>query len=656
MKLKALLAALSAASLLIACGGGGSGAGTSPFGSGSGSGSGNGSGTGSGSGATGAPTMAVVLSDSSGASTGYTVAGQNYTFTVTLKNAAGSAVSGVLVTGQSSDFTFTSPSNGKRATENGAAVFTVAQASNTVSGAAQICATATVDTQTLTQCAVVEMGAATATLGALAVGASTVSAYQSIQVSVPATAGGNPATGVPVSFEATCGTLSASNVATDSSGVAKVTYTNQLSGGGACSGAVRIDARTTPSSSPSSTTITAEKPVPSNIQFVGAAPARIYLQGVPGSSSSVVKFKLLDESAKPIASEAVLLDLVLYPSGTYLSAPGKLSEEKATDSNGEVSVSVISGTAPGPVQVRARLKSDTSIANVSNGLSVASGLPTQDRFSLSVSTFNIEAWDVDGVTTSLTIRAADRLGNPVPDGTAINFVSSGGQVVASCLTTGTAANGIAQCSVQFSSQDVRPANGRVAVLAWAKGEESFVDLSNPSNNVFDGNDTFVDLGQPFLDANLNDGYDAGEYQADQASGTVACPEGMGSVPNTCNGTWGAASVRQTAVIVLSGKVPDLARLNAVAARDAANNTCTYSFTLQDARGNPLPAGTKLSLVTANGGTFTVFTGQGDTVPNTNDVNRTVHVANFSSCSSAGDLSATVEVKTPSGQVTNVTLP
>ncbi|WP_374257417.1 Ig-like domain-containing protein [Aquabacterium sp.] len=656
MKLKALLAALSAASLLAACGGGGSDAGTSPFGSGNGAG--NGSGTGTGSGAAAIPTMAVALTDSSGASTAYTVAGQNYTFTVTLKNAAGSAVSGVLVTGQSSDFTFTSPSNAKRATEtNGAAVFTVAQASNTVSGAAQICATATVDTETLTQCAVVEMGAATATLGALTVGSSTVSAYQSIQVSVPATAGGKPATGVPVSFEATCGTLSASNVATDSSGVAKVTYTNQLSGGGACSGTVRIDARTTPSSSPSSTTITAEKPVPSNIQFVGASPARIYLQGVPGSSSSVVKFKLLDESAKPIASEPVLLDLVLYPSGTYLSAPGKLSEEKATDSNGEVSVSVISGTAPGPVQVRARLKSDTSIANVSNGLSVASGLPTQNRFSLSVSTFNIEAWEVDGVKTALTIRAADRLGNPVPDGTAINFVVAPvGQVVASCLTTGTAANDIAQCSVQFSSQDTPPVNGRVVVLAWAKGEESFVDLSNPSDNVFNGNDTFVDLGQPFLDANLNGSYDVGEYQADKASGTSACPAGTGSVPDTCNGTWGAASVRRTAVIVLSGSEPDLTRLNAVAARDADNNTCTYSFTLQDARGNPLPAGTKLSVVTANGGIFTVFSGQGETVPNTNDASRTVHVANFSSCSSENGLSATVKVTTPSGIATNVTLP
>lgn len=618
MKLKALIAALSAASVLIACGGGGSDAGTSPFDPDSGGGSG--SGDGSGGAATG-PTIAAVLVDNSGASTAYTVAGQTYTFKVVLKDASGDVVAGKAVTAQAPDFTFVTPTNGSALTDpTGTASFTVRQTSNSVSGASQICATAKVASTDLAQCADVQMGAVSASLGAVTPSATTVAAYQSIQVSVQATLSGiTPAVGVPVSYGASCGTLSASTVNTDSTGAAKVTYTNEKSAGGACEGPQTITA-TTSGSSPSTGTITAVGPVASNIQFAGATPPRIYLQGVPGSSSSIVKFKLLDGNGSPIASRQVVLDFALRPAGASLRVAGNLEETLETNSQGEVAVSVLSGTAPGPVQVRARLVGNLSISNVSNGLSIASGLPTQDRFSLSVSTFNIEGLEVDGVLSTLTVRAADRLGNPVPDGTAINFISSGGQVVGNCLTSGTAIDDIAGCSVKFSSQASRPASGRITVLAWAQGEESFTDLSVPQNNVFDSGDTYTDLGQPYLDADFDGTFDRtkGDQQVGEAGGSAACndsnnskfPVGTKSVENTCSGDWGKVLVRKSAEIVLSGSSPKLSLLSGSVAPGAGANTCAYTFTLKDKNGNPMPAGTKLSVVSASGGTFSVFQWRG----------------------------------------------
>lgn len=663
MKLKALVAALSAASVLIACGGGGSDAGTSPFDpdSGSGSGSDNGSG-----GATTGPTIAVVLADSVGASTAYTVAGQTYTFKVVLKDASGAVVAGKAVTAQAPDFTFVTPTNGSALTDQtGTASFTVTQTSTSVSGASQICATAKVASTELAQCADVQMGAVSASLGSVTTSATTVAAYQSIQVSVQATLTGiTPAVGVPISYGVSCGTLSASTVNTDSTGVAKVTYTNEKSEGGACEGNVTITA-TTSGSAAASGSITAVAPVASNIQFVGATPPRIYLQGVPGSSSSIVKFKLLDGNGSPIANRQVLLDFALRPAGASLRVAGNLEETLETNTQGEVSVSVLSGTAPGPVQVRARLVGNLGISNVSNGLSIASGLPTQDRFSLSVSTFNIEGLEVDGVLSTLTVRAADRLGNPVPDGTAINFISSGGQVVGNCLTTGTAIDEIAGCSVKFSSQESRPDNGRVTVLAWAQGEESFTDLSEPQNNVFDpGVDTYTNMGQPYLDADFNGAYDAtkGDQQVGEASGSSTCsnegalPLGAKSIDSSCSQDWGRALVRKSAVIVLSGSRPDLSLLMGSVAAGPGENTCAYTFALKDVNGNPMPAGTKLSVVSVSGGAFSVFSGEGDTVPNTNDSTRTTHVANFTGCASPAALSFSLKVETPRGIATTFALP
>ena len=88
---------------------------------------------------------------------------------------------------------------------------------------------------------------------------------------------------------------------------------------------------------------------------------------------------------------------------------------------------------------------------------------------LSVQTSNIEGWNYDNVTSALTIIASDRLGNPVPDGTAVNFVTQGAQITpASCTTTA------GTCTTAFKSANSRQTDGRVSI-AYAIGEKSFVD-------------------------------------------------------------------------------------------------------------------------------------------------------------------------------------
>lgn len=643
------VAAIIAASVLVACGGGGGSAGTPPFGSGGGAGGG------SGGGATGSPAITMSLQDSAGNTINppALVGTQNATVVVSLRDGSGNPVANALVRVSSDELEMT-PTSGQTLTDSsGIARVQVRPEDPFAGGAAIVSATADVNGQSVQTNLAIGLGAATASLGQVVTSSNSVAAYQTVQVSVPVTLSGSssPAIQYPVNFSANCGTFDPATALSGSDGIARSTYRNQV-GTTACSGTVTLTAQA--GSSSSSAQISTVAPAAANIQFVSASPSRIYLAGSPGASQSIVTFRLLDSSGNPVTGETIELALTLRPDGTYLgSTSGTTVLSQSTDSNGQVSVAVNAGTAPGPVQIQATLQSNTSIRNVSNSLAVASGLPVQRAFSLSVSSFNIEGWRRDGVTTDITMRVADRLGNPVPDGTTINFIAEGGQIAASCNTTGAATNGTSACTVRFVSQNPRPLDGRVTILAWAQGEESFVDSGNPTNNVYDTGEAFTDLGQPFLDKNEDGVFNVEDVTVGTRAGNLPCPSPATtlSTADSCDGAWGQALVRASAVIVLSGSDPVLSNVTPVTS--IGGNRCSMSFTLRDENNNPMPSGTRLAVSGVRGGginpadaTFEGIGGSGDTVPNTAAVGGTQHTVLFSNCGNPSAVSFTLSITTP----------
>jgi hypothetical protein len=251
-----------------------------------------------------------------------------------------------------------------------------------------------------------------------------------------------------------------------------------------------------------------------------------------------------------------------------------------------VTVKVSSGTIPGPLKVRALIGSGAYAE--SQNLTVASGPPSQRYMSVSVSTFNVEGQDLDGTNTTVTARLADRQGNPVQDGTVVNFTASGGQIAPSCATA--RVNGIAQCSVIWQSQNPRPTNGRVAVLAYTVGTKDYNDLDG--DNAFNGVDTLVQMGDPYRDDDESGVYVAGTDRFFLSLGGAGACTGSGeptpAIANTCDSNL-ATIVRQQVVIMNSSSSPATPVFTV-----GGHSTISFNLTSATRTNLPMPAGTGVS--------------------------------------------------------------
>lgn len=567
----------------------------------------------------GTPGVSIALTDpSSGAALSSISPGSPAKVLATIRDAAGSGVANTVVTfSTNSTLAAMTPSTGTALTNaSGVASIQIDAATLTAAGATTISATASVAGATVTGSTGFSVSAANAGLGTFTLGTNPLSPYATTSVAVTVT-GVPTTTPVTINFSSICSgagkaTLTASVQTVN--GTATATYTDK-----GCASTDTITASVAGLAVTKTTTLTVNPPGAASIQFVSATPSTIVLKGTGGAGlveSSLVKFKVVDSNNVPILGADVQFDLTTWAGGILLDG-ASVAVTKKTDGNGEASVSVQSGTTPTAVWVKATVTSVASpFSSQSNQLRISTGRPSQDRFSLAVASHNIEGYSTNGVTTTASVIASDRLGNPVPDGTAINFISEGAQIEPSCATV----NGA--CSVTFTSANPRPTsddepnhivtNGRVTLVAYTLGEESFVDANG--NNKYDSGETFTNLGDVFIDNNENGSWDTGEQSISFASNSQSCTSSLSPIAtspaapskaSTCDGVWGAAHVRQSNLIILSGSagyvnstrptssfIPGTTAPTVTYSMGGAT-ACTNSFTFYafDQNKNPLPSGT-----------------------------------------------------------------
>lgn len=674
--------ALVAASL-AACGGGGGSPGVG------GATGGTGGGTGTGTGTTAEPRISVVLTDGSGATVTSLSGGQTASVKATVLNAAGRPAAGAIVqfTAGTANLVAFTPETGSALTDaNGVAVITVKPASTSAAGAVAITATSVVEGKTATVTSNIAIGAAPLTVGALAFSpapSGRLPAFSTLSLNIPVTSGGQPATSVSgLSMTSLCVGDGAATLVPGSfaNGIQSATYTNN--------GCLRGRDIISVSIGNSTQTIGVDVDAANigTIQFAGSSVSgsSIVLKGSGGqgrSEAAQLNFRVVDQHGNGLPGVDVSFSATTFTGGLSVSPT-----RATTDASGQVTTMVSSGTIPTPVRVIAEAtRNGVKISGLSDALTISTGLPIQKSMSMSASKFNIEGLNYDGETTDITVLLADQYGNPVSDNTAINFVTEGGAIGSSaqgaCLTT----NG--GCTVPLRSQAFKPLNGRVTVLAYLQGIENFVDLngdgqyscsgytgSTPYRPLVDacpgGGEPFPvastgqtgDLGDAFLDANVNNSYEAN-------AGDLPFPYNRSSYSAAADGKWGLNYIRTSFEIVFSGSEATLIRQ--ACTTSGGNTTCRdwnrntdgdpevlqgiagtscravdLRFRLVDKNNNPLPSGTKVGAADASKispGTFFP-----DIVPSTNAVGGTIHSVTVKPDDGCAAGSFLLQVTTPRG--------
>jgi hypothetical protein len=566
------------------------------------------------------------LTDATGATVTSISIGAPATVKATLSNAAGVPVANSVVS-FSTDATLATITPATTALTNAAGVATVTlnSAGLAAAGATTITATAQVGTPpaAVTGSIGFSVGASAVTVSApiLGVGAAPLSAFGTTSIQVTVSSGGAPVTTPQnVTFSSPCASSAKAVLSTGVATVAGVATGSYRDNG--CAGTDAISASVAGITS-ASTNLVVTPPTVGSIQFVSATPANISLKGTGGVSTSQVVFKVVDTGGNPISGKTVTFGLSTTVGGITLTPTPSTA---TSDAAGSVVTNVNAGTVSTPVRVTATTPGatlGTTLTTQSNGLTITTGIPAQDSFSLSATNLNPEFRDVDGNTTVLTARLADHFRNPVPDGTVVNFTTEGGSIVASCQTSAGA------CSSIMTSQAPRPADGRVTVLAYAVGEESFIDLNGNGvadlvpNEMVDINGKSTDMPEAFRDDNENGVRDATETFIDfNQNGAFDGPDGKyngvlcdnvtlppaGSSAGTC-GTTKSIHVRGSIVIVFSGStavvttipagVIDLAGCTGAGFPNAGATT-KVDLRIVDAVGNPMPVGTTVTVTTSDG--------------------------------------------------------
>lgn len=490
----------------------------------------------------GSATLALDLSSSTVTATAPS------TVSVTLLDANGRAVPSAVVSFSSLGGLGKFSSTGALTDVSGKASVLLYPASSTA-GADYVVASANVNGTAVSTNKGFQTNATSVGIQSLTAGATgRLSAYGQTTVTVTLS-GTVPGTPVGLSVASLCAAKSKASITpatlTTTNGTAIFTYKDAQCG--ATDNSDKVTVTVDGTSTTGSVDILLTQPKSNSIGFVSASPEVIYLKGSGFGETSVVTFVVNDQVGNALPGQLVAMLPTTTVGGLSMVEAAAIGTPfvASSDSSGRVAVHVNSGTIPTPARVKAALRPvadplnppnppldpalcfgttvpSDCIFTVSSNLSVAVGLPSQLNFSLAQKTINIEGLNVDGTTNTYTVIASDRMGNPVPAGTTVNFVAEGSQIQSQGFTT--MSSGLASTTVNFQSSEPRPKDGRVTIVAYALGEESFVDVNG--NNVWDGGasaEAYQDLGAVFLSRKFSDKFNPA--QSDQfikGDGNTAC--------------------------------------------------------------------------------------------------------------------------------------
>ena len=543
--------ALALAILLAGCGGGGSDGYYDQSGSNNNSG-GNANNPGTGEEVQTINISAIELQDSNGEG-GQSITPLGVIAKVKVTDQSGQGISGAIVNFSSTAPVVFGTTNGAvLSNAEGIASITVMPQDDTTTGVYRITAQAEYDGNTASNELAFSLQALTVNLSPITVANASLASGGSTNVSLTTSNQyGTAQNNIPVNFNATCGTFEPASVTSVNQGNVLTSYKAISATGDLCEGPVTINALTANGQTSVSANLNVQAILADSLVYSSTAPVSLGVKGSGAAASGQIEFTLYANGI-PAANKDVLLTINEAPNDlSFGDLNNRLPKTITSNADGKVFVNLYPGSIPGPVEIRAALKDDPTVFALSKDVSISVGRVTQSGMSLSVSKQALRT-DIDGDSSTITARLVDRTGNPVPAGTVISFVSEGGKVDPNCMTD---AAGV--CTVTLTTQNPRPLDNRVSVLAYVEGDKSYIDVNG--DNIYTPNvDTLTqNIGDFFRDDNENNLHDLGEFIYRKAAGSLACSASTVLQPNmqeTCNNGLNAV-LRQQMIFGFSHDTP-----------------------------------------------------------------------------------------------------
>lgn len=588
----------------------------------------------------------ITLKDTNGNNVSV-ISSQGVTAQVTVKDANGNAVSGAIVTFSGTNMVFSTTNGTVMTNADGVATIGITPQDSSVTGYYSLTASATSNGITSSNSASVGFSRTNIVISNFSLASSSLESGGSTLVNlITQDDSGNYQNGQTVNFTTSCGSFSTSSVVSSSEGNVATTYYAYDAAGNLCSGSQTITATLAANTSATKTaSLNITAATATSIVYTTSTPIKLAILDSGSSSTGQIEFTVYSNGTV-LKNQDVTLSLEKAPSDFKFISPGN-SATKVVKSNsaGKVTVNLYPGNTPGPVEIKASLPGGFSA--LSKNVTVTTGRATQQSFSLSFSKNSLQN-DVDGDTATITAMLADRVGNDVPDGTVVNFTTEGGKIDGYCSTTAS------KCSVTLRTQNPRPADGRITVLAYVEGDKTYTDV-NGDNIYTAGVDLLTNnIGSFFRDDNENNSYDSqnGEFKyARSISGnSQTCQNSTFEEPNiagTCDDQL-SAILRQQIIIYFASSTATIANI--------AKTSSQLSFNLygNSALTTPLPSGTTVAM-TANDDTATnnltctadLFDGS---TPVANNVQSTFYRYSLKGCASGDSFKITTTA--PNGKISN----
>lgn len=288
-------------------------------------------------------------------------------------------------------------------------------------------------------------------------------------------------------------------------------------------------------------TVSGESAGAARLQLVSVSEDFINVRGTGGVENATFSFVVLDSAGRTINLDnqvEVQFNMIKSPGGGETILPDRVK----TNAQGKVVGNLASGDSSGVVRIEALIeRPEVGLEIRSNPIMIAihSGFPHPDRFHIATRFYNLEGYGIvpgPGVTNfnyGISASVGDRHGNPVKQGTAVDFRSEiGGLVDGSALTD---------------------ESGRASVFMRPDGSRPF--LTGYGDGYFRVFAKTVDLNNNYVRDTLVVLYTTSH-----------------------------------AIINISPQQVDI----------PANGSQSFSYTVTDLNGNPMAAGTEISVEVANG--------------------------------------------------------